>query len=200
MGTEILMAGVEKRQFQCINDTADCVDESADEKPPERRGRKCLNNPGECKYTDPAHGDIKHRGKPFWAGNPTGFDDDSDHCDGPHQSKQCPTGPISQNYHTDRCISAGDQDKDHHMVDFAQYPVDVGRDVKCMVNGAGCVQQYHTADEDCQCHGGKNAGLMVCFEEKRDCRRHGKHHADEMSNSAAGVFDAKLLHIITSIY
>ena len=58
MGAEVFMFCVKNRQFQCINDSADRVDESACEEPVKGSARKTVNNRTECKGAKPSHRDV----------------------------------------------------------------------------------------------------------------------------------------------
>lgn len=58
MGTEILMSGIEYRQFQRINNAANCIDNASGQKPSEGLGRKGIDNLRKSQNAYPAHGNI----------------------------------------------------------------------------------------------------------------------------------------------
>ena len=60
MGAEIFMLCIENRHFQCIDNTADRIDNASCEKPSERRSGQCMKDLGECQHTQPSHADVDH--------------------------------------------------------------------------------------------------------------------------------------------
>ncbi len=58
MGTEVLVAGVEDRKFQCIDHTANGVNDSACEQPAEGFCREGRDNLAEREDADPAHRNV----------------------------------------------------------------------------------------------------------------------------------------------
>ena len=80
MRTKILMSGVKKRELQCIYDPADCVNNPTGEQPAKGSNRQAMDDRTEYKDTDPAQGNIDHRRKPFWTGNPAYLHNRSNYC------------------------------------------------------------------------------------------------------------------------
>lgn len=60
MGAEIFMLCIENRHFQCIDNTADRIDNASCEKPSESRFGQCVKDLGECQHTQPSHADVDH--------------------------------------------------------------------------------------------------------------------------------------------
>ena len=85
MGAEIFMLCIENRHFQCIDNTADRIDDASCEKPSESRFGQCVKDLGECQHTQPSHADVDYRRKPLRTGDPAGFHDDSNQCHAPYQ-------------------------------------------------------------------------------------------------------------------
>ena len=127
MGAEILVSGIEERKLQCIDDTADGVNDASGYEPQEGCGGEGGYQRHHGEDTEPSHGNIDQRGKPFGTGDPEGFDQDA--CNGgpPYENKERDACGVPKGNHADRRIASGNQDKDHHMVDFSQKPVDFFR-------------------------------------------------------------------------
>ena len=85
MGAEIFMLCIENRHFQCIDNTADRVDNASCEKPSERRSGQCMKDLGKCQHTQPPHADVDHGRKPIIKKNPAGLYDDPNQCHAPYQ-------------------------------------------------------------------------------------------------------------------
>ena len=81
MAAEILMLSVENRKLQCIDHTADCVNDSAGEKPSEFCTCQIVEDLTECEDTDPSHTNVEDGGYPFRAEYPEPFDNNSGDCD-----------------------------------------------------------------------------------------------------------------------
>ena len=82
------MSGVENGELQCVDHTADGVDNTTGQKPAEGCRRKSRDDLFHGEDAHPAHGDVDHGRKPFGTGHPEGFDQDSHRSDGPYQSQQ----------------------------------------------------------------------------------------------------------------
>ena len=67
---EIFMSAVKNWKFQCVNNSANCVDDT----------------------TCPAHSDIQHRREPFWTVDPKCFDQYSEDCNAPYDGKKNDSG------------------------------------------------------------------------------------------------------------
>ena len=57
-------------------------------------------------------------------------------------------GLISEDDQAHRCGGSGDQDEDHHVVDFPKDLIDMLRNVEGVVDRACGVEQDHADDED----------------------------------------------------
>ena len=60
VASEVFMFVIENRYFQCINNTADCVDNTSCKQPSESGQRHIAENLCKCKDTRPSHSDIKN--------------------------------------------------------------------------------------------------------------------------------------------
>ena len=60
MGTKILVSGIEKRNFQSIDHTADSVNNSACKKPVKTGTWECMKDWDKCKDTEPSHANIQY--------------------------------------------------------------------------------------------------------------------------------------------
>lgn len=137
MAAEILMLTVENRKLQCIDHTADCVNDSASEKPSEFCTCQIVEDLTECEDTDPSHTNVEDGGYPFRAEYPEPFDNNSGDCDTPYKCKHDKSGSAFQYQQADWCVASGDQYEDHHMVDLFQDRVDTFGKIKGMV-GCAC--------------------------------------------------------------
>lgn len=135
MAAEIFMLTVENRKFQCINDTADRVNDSTGEQPSEFCPCQIVENLTEGEDTGPSHTDVEDGGYPFRAEHPEPFDNDSGNCDTPYKCEHDKSGSALQYQQADRCVASGDQYEDHHMVDLFQDRVDTFGKIKGMI---GC--------------------------------------------------------------
>ncbi len=120
VGAKLLVPGVKEWQFQGIDYAADGVNNAAPKEPEEAGQRQGLPKTAEYEYTDPSHGNIDEGGKPFGAGDPEGFDQDSCDRNSPYGGKQCIAYLATEDDETDRGVGAGYQHKDHHVIDFAK--------------------------------------------------------------------------------
>lgn len=147
VGTEIFMAGIEDRKLQRIDDASYGVDDASGQKPSECCRWKCFYNLCEGQHTNPAHSDINNGREPLGACDPAGHDDDAYDGDSPDEGQHIPAGFISQNDNADGGIGSGDQDEDHHVVNFAQELVDLRGDIQGVVDRAGRVQADHAQNK-----------------------------------------------------
>ncbi len=189
MGAKVLMSGVEKGQLERIDDAADGIDDTAGYKPEKSCARQGSDQRNHGEDTEPSHGDVDQRRKPFWTGDPESFDQDSGDGGSPDQKKERITDGIPQRDHTDRCITSGDQDKDHHMIDFAKNAVNFLGYVQRMIDGARAVEQDHAERENGK-RRDRMSAVFVRGEYKKRCgSRRCQDHTDKMSDGAAGVFN-----------
>ena len=181
--------GIEKWQLQRIDDSANGIDNAARQKPSEGGGGECVYNLGKCQDAHPAHTDIEYGGKPFRAGNPESFDNDAGKGDGPYERTQKISRPVIQDDQADGGVCACDQDENHHMVELAQNPVGALCKVEGMVNRAGGIEKHHTEDKDSKRDQMNPVRLSGSLDQKRRCRKKRHHHADEVRDCTAGVFE-----------
>ena len=120
MGTEVFMFRIENRHFQCIDNTADCIDDASCEKPSESRFGQCVKDLGECQHTQPPHADVDYRRKPLRAGDPAGFQDHAEQGKTPDNGKQGVTKLPTKDSQADRGIGTGDQYKNHHVINLTE--------------------------------------------------------------------------------
>lgn len=88
VGTEKFMSRIEKRQFQCIDDAADSIDNSAGKKPEKGRKRKQAPELPDDGQADPSHGDIEYGGEPFRTVYPERFDQYPGQGDAPYSCQK----------------------------------------------------------------------------------------------------------------
>ena len=151
MGAKVFMPGVEDGQLQCVDNAAYGIDDASGQhphKPGFGHGAEDLCN---GKHAHPAHGNVYEGRKPLGTGDPQRVYKDPGSGDSPDQGQERPAGLVTQDDHTNRGISSGNEDKDHHMVNLPQHLVDLRGNVQGMVDGAGRIQPYHTQYEDGQC-------------------------------------------------
>ena len=87
MRAEFSVFGVEQRKLQSIDDSSYGVDNAPCQEPQKCRRGECVEQSAEHQHTDPAHGDIDNRGKPFGTGNPEGLDQHSCQSNTPHKGQ-----------------------------------------------------------------------------------------------------------------
>ena len=58
MGAKVRMSGIEDRQLQCIDDTANGIDNTAGQQPEKRTRCQGANDWTECQDAGPSHADI----------------------------------------------------------------------------------------------------------------------------------------------
>ena len=153
MGAEAPVPGIEKWELQGINHASCSVNNAPGQKPEKGGHAEGIQQFSKHKHTDPSHCDVDQGGKPFGTGDPTGLDDHAAQSNAPDQGKQGVAKPASQHDETDRGVGAGNQYKDHHVIQLAEDPEIFSRQVYGVISGAGPIQQDHAGDEDC--HGGK---------------------------------------------
>ena len=75
--TEIFVAVIEDRKFQCVDDTSHRVDDASGQKPAESRSGEGVENRIEGKDAEPPHGNVDQGREPFGAVDPESFDQNS---------------------------------------------------------------------------------------------------------------------------
>ena len=118
MASEVLVLSVEDRKFQCVDNTADGVNNTACQEPAESGGGQRVEEFTDSKDADPAHSDIENGRDPFGAEDPEEFQDHAQDGDGPYGDQHGKSGFSAQNQKADWGITAGDQNEDHHMIHF----------------------------------------------------------------------------------
>ena len=189
--SEIPVPVVKQGELHGIDDSPQGVDDAAGQKPEKSRLRQGLDDLGDGQNAHPAHGDVYEGGEPLGAGDPAGVDQDA-HCgDSPHQGQQGPAGPVAQDDHADRGVGSGNEDEDHHVIDFPQQPVDLRRDVQGVIDGAGAVKPHHAEDKD-----GQGCDMHLPFapprlEKKGSGCGSSQQHGNKMGDGAAGILDSE---------
>ena len=118
VGTEVLMPAVKNRKFQCVDHTADGIDDAAGKEPHKSFSGQTVQNLGKCQNAGPSHSDIEHGGNPFRAVYPKSFQNDSKYSDAPHNGQKGITQSASDCNEANRCIGSGNEYGYHHMVKF----------------------------------------------------------------------------------
>ena len=88
MVSKALSHAVKQRKFQGVDHAANRVDNPACKQPRKRAPGERRNDIAHHKDTQPAHNNINHCGKPFWAGNPKQRLKDADDGESPDHRKQ----------------------------------------------------------------------------------------------------------------
>lgn len=112
------MLRIEDRKLQRIDHTADGIDDAAGKEPSEACTGQIVEDRNKSKYTQPAHSNVDHRGKPFWAVDPAALEDHSDDGNGPYESTEDIAGASVENDQAYRSVAAGDHHEDHHVIHF----------------------------------------------------------------------------------
>lgn len=134
-----------------IPDTLTCLKmAAAGEKPCESGRCESGNDLADRHDAYPAHRDVDHGGEPLRAVDPEGIDDDAYDGDAPDKGQHPVAGLISEDDQAHRRVGSGDQDEDHHVVDFPKDLIDMLRNVEGVVDRACGVEQDHADDEDAQ--------------------------------------------------
>ena len=128
------MPRIKERELQCVYDPADGIYDASGQKPAECSGRHGGDDLADRSDAYPAHCDINAGGKPLRAVYPQSIDQDAGRCDPPHKGEEPVAGGIAQNDQADRGVGTRDQDKDHHMIDLPQDPVDPFGDIEGVVD------------------------------------------------------------------
>ena len=97
VGAEILMLRIEDRKFQGIDHTADGIDDAAGKEPSEACAGQTMEDRNKSKYTQPAHSNVDHRGKPFRAVDPAALEDHSDDGNSPYEGTEDIAGASVEN-------------------------------------------------------------------------------------------------------
>lgn len=156
MRTEVLMFRIEDWEFQCIDHTADGINNTAGQEPAETCTGKVVEDRDKSQDTQPAHSNVDHRGKPFRAVNPAAFEDHADDGNGPYKGAEDITGAAVENDQAYRGIAAGDHHEDHHVIHFFQTAVYLGGGVYRVVKCTRQVEKDHRKDKDAHCENMEN--------------------------------------------
>ena len=96
MGTEVFVASIEDRQFECIDNATDGIDDASGKQPEEGFSGEAVENLSECQNTGPSHTNIKNGGNPFRTVYPECFDQDSGDGKWPYDRKKDDPGPAAK--------------------------------------------------------------------------------------------------------
>ena len=139
---------VKKRELQRINHAAHGINNSSGKEPAESGMRQNPPQRAEHGNAGPAQGKLNHRGKPFRAGNPEGFQRHAKESDSPYGSQKGIAGFTAKDNQADRRVGAGNQHKNHHVVQLAENAQGFPGEIQRVVGCAGAVEQYHADTED----------------------------------------------------
>ena len=190
VGTEILMLRIEDRKLQRIDHTADGIDDTAGKEPSEACAGQIVEDRNKSKYTQPAHSNVDHRGKPFRAVDPAALEDHSDDGNGPYEGTEDIAGASVENDQAYRSVAAGDHHKDHHVIHFFQTAVHLDCRVYGMVKCACQVKKDHGKDKNTYC---KNV-------KKMNSRRHSRLTIPALSPRRTVACCRHLLYAKTSLW
>lgn len=188
VGAEILMLRIEDRKLQRIDHTADGIDDAAGKEPAEACTGQIVEDRNKSKYTQPAHSNVDHRGKPFWAVDPAALEDHSDDGNGPYEGTEDIAGASVENDQAYRSVAAGDHHKDHHVIHFFQTAVHLDCRVYGMVKCACQVKKDHGKDKNTYCKNMENVCASGRLHDQRSGSGHGKKHADSVGYGTSRIF------------
>ncbi len=188
MTAEIWMGRIEKRKLQSVNDAADRIDDAAGQQPGKLCDRQCVKQLGEGKDACPSHGDIQDGRNPFRTVNPKQLQDASQKGDAPYGNQHERTGHAREHQQADRCVTAGNQNKDHHMIDLFADTVGPFRCIESVVASACTVQGDHAQCEDQHGKKGMRLRAFLRFDQQSDAGDKTEDHGDQVSNGTAGIF------------
>ena len=114
--TEVLVAGIEDRKLQGVDDAAHGVDDATGQKPAKGYGAQRTEDLRQAHEADPAHADIDDRRKPFWTGDPAGLDQDAYGSDRPDNDTHQRSDTVTERYHTKRCVGTGNKKENHDVI------------------------------------------------------------------------------------
>ena len=134
-------------QLQAVDDSSQGVEDSAEEQPEEGWFRKGEKQGLHNEYAGPSHADVDQGADPVRALDQDDLDQDSCHGSRPHENQQGDAPAFVKDQKADRGVGTCDEDKDHRMIDPAQDQVDLFRDIKGMVDGAGSIEKDHAQNK-----------------------------------------------------
>lgn len=120
MRAKVFVEGIKHWQLECVDDTADCVDNASCKQPAKRRVGQRTPQRAKDKQTQPAHRNINHRRKPLRAGDPQSLYQHTSNGDTPHERKQRVAHRAAKDNQADRRVRPCDQHKDHHVVNLSK--------------------------------------------------------------------------------
>ena len=148
MGTEILVSGIKDWKLQGVDHAACRVDDTTSQKPAKSGFGQCVDDREKGQDTQPAHGDVQYRRKPFGAGDPTAFQNHSQYGNCPYQCAQNISDTIMKNYETYRSVASCNHNENHHMIYFAETPVYFFCRIYGVIDSTGCIKQDHSKDKN----------------------------------------------------
>lgn len=189
MGTKPAVLRIKYRKLQGIDHTACGIYDASCQQPEKSGMGQTVDDLGKGQHTGPAHGNIEKRGKPFGAVDPAAFQDDTQNGDPPDQCAEQVSCPSLKNDGADGGIGARNQHKNHAVIQLFQYPVCLFGKIERVIGGAGCIKQDHTYNKNTQGDHMYPVRIGCGPDHERNHGEEGHHHADKMSNGAAGIFD-----------
>ena len=150
--SEILVSGIKDRQLQCVDHTADGVDDPTSQQPAKSGFGQCVDDREKGQDTQPAHSNVQYRGNPFGAGYPEGFKKDSKDCCGPYQGAKGVSYRIVKDDQADGGVASCYHNKDHHMIQLLQSAVHLRRRINGMMKSTCRIKQHHRKNKHSQCH------------------------------------------------
>ena len=97
------------------------------------------------------------------------------------------TGVIFKDDQANRCVSSGNQDENHHVVDLPQNFINVLGNIKGMVGRAGSVEQNHANDKHRQRRKMARICLLSSLVKQRNRRDRRADHRNKMRQRASGI-------------
>ena len=188
MAPEVFVLPVKNREFQRVDDTAYSVDDAPCQKPSECRRRQGVQDLCECQHAGPAHADIQDRRYPLGTVYPERLQDNAQNGDAPNNGEQDNAGPVLEDQEADGRVAACYENKDHHVIYFFQDGVHFFGTVECVVCGAGRIEKDQAHRVDRYRDHINSAGFVHSLDKKRNCRKNGHQHADEVCDRTSRIF------------
>ena len=186
---EIAVAGVKKREPQCIDDAAYGVEESAGQQPGKGRVAQGVNELTKYGEAGPSHRDIYNRRNIFRTGHPAELEEHTGCCDTPYSDEKRISGIRCEHEQAYRRVGACNQDEDHHMIKlFKELQLRSGQ-IHRMIERARSIEQDHARHKDGHRCNSRTGGKKCCFHKHRNGCKGSEQQADQMCDGTAGFTD-----------
>lgn len=154
---------VKDREFQCIDDSSNCVDNATGQQKKESWAGQIVNDWRKGKQASPSHGDVDRRAKPVWTVDIEYLQSDPDDGNGPDQDEQTSADPPGQDDHTDWRVGTCNKNKNHGVIQLAQDQIFLLRKIQRVVQGTCTVEQDHADNKNGQRQNMVLVRTVKCF-------------------------------------